>query len=72
MPFSFLACFAGFQDFLMQSAYSVCVCSHCFRNCVVFWSVRYPLPKSPYLSFRVVISLSRSTFAMMEAAETMG
>ncbi len=72
MPFSFLACFAGFQDFLTQSAYSACVCSHCFRKFMVFWSVRYPLPKSPYLSFRVAISLSRSTFAMIDAAETMG
>jgi len=72
VPFSFLACFAGFQDFLTQSACSACVWSHCFRNCVVFWSVRYPLPKSPYSSISAAISLSRSTFAMMEAAETMG
>lgn len=39
---------------------------------MVFWSVRYPLPKSPYLFLSFAISLSRSTFAMMDAAETIG
>ena len=39
---------------------------------MVFSSVKYPLPKSPYFTFNFAISPSRSTLAMMDAAETIG
>jgi len=39
---------------------------------MVFGSAGYPQPKSPYLLVSSAISLSLSTFAIIEAAETMG
>lgn len=39
---------------------------------MVTWSEGYPLPMSPYSCESSLIILSRSTFAIIEAAETGG
>ena len=72
MPLSFKAFLAGFQDFLTHGGYWLFVFSHSAMNCLVFGSVKYPLPKSPYSNLRFAISWSRSTLAMIDAAETIG